>query len=29
MQTEATRIIAHNMGLPPREVKVLQWARLH
>ncbi|MFO1406268.1 MAG: hypothetical protein U1F08_01910 [Steroidobacteraceae bacterium] len=26
---EASRIIAHNMGLAAREVKVLQWARLH
>ena len=26
---EATRIIAHNMGLAMREVKVLQWSRLH
>ncbi len=26
---EATRIIASNMGLATREVKVLQWSRLH
>jgi hypothetical protein len=26
---EATRIIAHNMGIAAREVKVLQWSRLH
>ncbi len=26
---EATRIIARNMGRPAREVKVLQWARVH
>jgi len=26
---EAAHIIARNMGRPPREVKVLQWARLH
>ena len=26
---EASRIIAQNMGLAAREVKVLQWSRLH
>jgi hypothetical protein len=26
---EAAYIIARNMGRPPREVKVLQWSRLH
>ena len=26
---EAAIIIARNMGRPPRDVKVLQWARLH
>ena len=26
---EAARIIAHNMGRQLRDVKVLQWARLH
>jgi hypothetical protein len=26
---EAAHIIARNMGRPPREVKVLQWSRLH
>ena len=26
---EASRIIAHNMGIAAREVKVLQWSRLH
>jgi hypothetical protein len=26
---EAANIIARNTGRPPREVKVLQWARLH
>jgi hypothetical protein len=26
---EATRIIARNMGRQAREVKVLQWARVH
>ena len=26
---EATRIIAHNMGIAAREVKVLQWSLLH
>jgi hypothetical protein len=26
---EATKIIARNMGRPAREVKVLQWARVH
>ncbi len=26
---EATKIIAHNMGRAQREVKVLQWSRLH
>jgi hypothetical protein len=26
---EASRIIARNMGLAAREVKVLQWSRLH
>jgi len=26
---EAAQVIARNMGRPPREVKVLQWSRLH
>ncbi len=26
---EATLIIARNMGCPSRDVKVLQWSRLH
>ena len=26
---EAAHIIARNRGRPPREVKVLQWSRLH
>jgi hypothetical protein len=26
---DATQIIARNMGRPSREVKVLQWARVH
>ena len=26
---EAAHVIARNMGRPPREVKVLQWSRLH